>query len=205
MKLNPVEMVLVNNPLRTVVLRSTIAWLHAAAYAPPVDRVLEIGCGQGDGVTEILSRFHPHALDAFDLDEQQVARARERLAGGTQNGAEVRLWVGDAEHIEAADGSYDAVFEFTIFHHVPDWRRALAEVHRVLRPGGLFLFEELSTEFFSNMPVVSPLLRRFTVHPWDTMFDFPTFRRALRDTGLRVTALRARPLPGWHQGVAVRD
>lgn len=205
MKLNPVEMVLVNNPFRTLVLRSTIGWLHAAACAPPVDRVLEIGCGQGDGVSEILSRFHPHALDAFDLDEQQVARARERLAGGTKNGAEVRLWVGDAEHVEAAEGSYDAVFEFTIFHHVPNWRRALAEVHRVLRPGGLFLFEELSTEFFSNMPVVSPLLRRFTVHPWDTMFDFPTFRRALRDAGLRVTALRARPLPGWHQGVAVRD
>ena len=205
MKLNPVEMVLVNNPLRTAVLRSTVGWLHAAACAPPVDRVLEIGCGQGDGVKEILARFHPQALDAFDLDEQQVARARDRLAATARNGPDVRLWVGDAEHVEAADGSYDAVFEFTIFHHVPDWRRALAEVHRVLRPGGLFLFEELSTEFFSNMPVVSPLLRRFTVHPWDTMFDFPTFRRALRDAGLRVTALRSRPLPGWHQGVAVRD
>jgi ubiquinone/menaquinone biosynthesis C-methylase UbiE len=204
-KLNPVEMVLVNNPLRTVALRSTVGWLHAAACAPPVDRVLEIGCGQGDGVGQISARFHPHAIDAFDLDEIQVARARDRLAGAATNGAAVRLWVGDAEHVEAADGSYDAVFEFTIFHHVPDWRRALAEVHRVLRPGGLFLFEELSTEFFSDMPVVSPLLRRFTVHPWDTMFDFPTFRRALRDAGLRVTALRSRLLPGWHQGVAVRD
>jgi ubiquinone/menaquinone biosynthesis C-methylase UbiE len=114
--------------------------------------------------------------------------------------------VGDAERIEADDRSYDAVFEFTILHHVPDWRRALGEIRRVLRPGGLFLFEELSREFFSEMPVVSPLLRRFTVHPWDTMFDFPTFRRALGETaGLRLTALRARPLPGWHQGVAVRD
>jgi ubiquinone/menaquinone biosynthesis C-methylase UbiE len=204
-KLNPVEMALINNPLRTISLRSTVGWLHAAACAPPVDRVLEIGCGQGDGVGQIAARFHPHAVDAFDLDEAQVARARDRLGGAATNDAAVRLWVGDAEHVEAADGSYDAVFEFTIFHHVPDWRRALAEVHRVLRPGGLFLFEELSSEFFSDMPVVSPLLRRFTVHPWDTMFDFPTFRRALRDAGLRVTALRSRPLPGWHQGVVVRD
>ena len=37
------------------------------------------------------------------------------------------------------------------------------------------------------------------------MFDFPEFRRALGDAGLRVTALRPRPLAGWHQGVAVRD
>jgi ubiquinone/menaquinone biosynthesis C-methylase UbiE len=204
-KLNPVEMLLVNNPLRGVFLRGTVGWLHTAACAPPVDRMLEIGCGQGDGVRELLRQFRPPSIDAFDLDEVQVARARERLADLTGNGDAIRLWVGDAERIEAADASYDAVVELTILHHVPDWRRALAEIRRVLRPGGVFLFEELSHEFFADVPVVSPLLRRFTVHPWDTMFDFPTFRRALRDSGLRVTALRARLLPGWHQGVAVRD
>ena len=200
MKLNPVELALVNNPIRNVLLRSTVAWLWSAACAPPLGRVLEIGCGQGEGVREIARRFHPDTIDAFDLDAEQVARARARL-----DGYPVRLSVGDAERIEADDGSYDAVFELAIFHHIPDWRRALAEVRRVLRPGGLFLFEELSREFFSDMPVVSPLLRRFTVHPWSTMFDFPTFRRTLAELGLRVTALRSRPLPGWHQGVAVRD
>ncbi len=82
---------------------------------------------------------------------------------------------------------------------------AVAEVRRVLRPGGLFLFEELSREYFHDTPIVSALLRRFTVHPWDTMFDFPAFRRALADEGLRVTALRSRLLPGWHEGVAVRE
>ena len=203
MKLNPVELVLVNNPLRDLLLRSTVGWLWSAACGPPVARVLEIGCGQGDGVREIVRRFRPRAVDAFDLDEAQVERARARLAAPL--GAELRLWVGDAERIDAPDASYDAVFELTIFHHVPGWRRALAEVRRVLRPGGVFLFEELSREFFSDVPVLSPLLRRFTVHPWDTMFDFPEFRRALGDTGLRVTALRPRPLAGWHQGVAVRD
>ena len=203
MKLNPVELVLVNNPLRDLLLRSTVGWLWSAACGPPVGRVLEIGCGQGDGVREIVRRFRPRAVDAFDLDEAQVERARARLAAPL--GAELRLWVGDAERIDAPDASYDAVFELTIFHHVPGWRRALAEVRRVLRPGGVFLFEELSREFFSDVPVLSPLLRRFTVHPWDTMFDFPEFRRALGDTGLRVTALRPRPLAGWHQGVAVRD
>jgi ubiquinone/menaquinone biosynthesis C-methylase UbiE len=202
-KLNPVELVLVNNPLRDLLLRSTVGWLWSAACGPPVARVLEIGCGQGDGVREIVRRFRPRAVDAFDLDEAQVERARARLAAPL--GAELRLWVGDAERIDAPDASYDAVFELTIFHHVPGWRRALAEVRRVLRPGGVFLFEELSREFFSDVPVLSPLLRRFTVHPWDTMFDFPEFRRALGDTGLRVTALRPRPLAGWHQGVAVRD
>lgn len=201
MKLNPVELTLVNNPVRTFLLRDTVGWLYDTACAPLCERVLEIGCGQGEGVREIERQFRPGAIDAFDLDEKQVARARARVA---VLDAPVRLWVGDAEHIEAPDAAYDAVFEFTIFHHVPDWRRALAEVQRVLRPGGYFLFEELSRDFFFATPVLGTLLRRFTVHPWETMFDFPTFRRALADTGLRLSALRSRPIPGWHQGVAVR-
>ena len=204
MRLNPVELALVNNPLRTLLLRATVGWLHDAACAPPVERVLEIGCGYGAGVREILRRFRPRAIDAFDLDEKQVARARARLADLPRDGVELRLWAGDAERIEAEDGRYDAVFEFTIFHHVPDWRRAIAEVRRVLRPGGLFLFEELSREYFFESSLVGELLRRFTVHPWETMFDFPAFRRALGEEGLRMTALRSRLLPGWHEGVAER-
>ena len=202
MKLNPVELALINNPVRNVFLRTTVGWLWTAACAPAVDHVLEVGCGQGEGVREIVQRFRPRRVDGFDLDEKQVARARARLAD--LDGV-TRLWVGDAERIDAPDGAYDAVVELTILHHVPDWRRALAEVRRVLRPGGLFLFEELSREFFSDVPLLSPLLRRFTVHPWDTMFDFPLFRQALAAEGLRLTALRGRLLPGWHQGVAVRD
>jgi len=205
MKLNAVEKALVNNPFRDVLLRRTLGWLRDAACAPPIERALEIGCGQGSGLVEIARTFHPRVLDGFDLDPKQVELARARVAAASLNGTTVRVEVGDAERIDADDATYDAVFELTIFHHVPDWRRALAEVRRVLRPGGAFLFEELSEEFFRDMPIVSPLLRRFTVHPWDTMFDFPAFRQGLADVGLRVTALRTNVLPGWHWGVAVRD
>ena len=52
---------------------------------------------------------------------------------------------------------------------------------------------------------LNPLLRRMTVHPWDTMFDFAAFRRGLAEAGLRLTALRSRLLPGWHAGVAICD
>jgi SAM-dependent methyltransferase len=198
MKLNAVERVLVNSPARDVLLRRTMRWLHDAACAPQLERVLEVGCGQGSGGREIARRFRPRALDGFDLDPAQVTRARARLPAA-------RLWVGDAERIGAADGAYDAVFELAILHHVPGWRSALGEIRRVLRPGGLFLFEELSRELFSDVPVVSALLRRYTVHPWDAMFDFPAFRRGLADAGLRLAALRTELLPGWHLGVAVRD
>jgi hypothetical protein len=51
-KLNPVELALINNPVRTFLLRSTMGWLHDAACAPPLERVLEIGCGEGVAVRE---------------------------------------------------------------------------------------------------------------------------------------------------------
>lgn len=204
MKLNFVETVLVNNPARAALLRATVHWLYEAACAPQLGRVLEIGCGNGSGLALIDRRFGPAALDGFDLDERQVARAERRLA--TQLGQRpLRLWTGDALQLAAADGTYDGVFEFAIFHHIPQWRRALAEVRRVLRPGGYFLFEELSREFFHDTGLFGSFLRHTTVHPWAEMFDFPSFRRELAAAGLKLVALRAYAVPGWNCGVAVRE
>ena len=204
MRLNPVELLLVNNPVRDLLLGQTMSWLHDAACAPSLGSVLEVGCGQGSGVQAITDQFRPRAIDAFDVDPAQVARADARRGNLAGKGTTLRLWVGDAERIPVADGSYDAVFELAVLHHLPDWRAALAEIERVLRPGGLFLFEELSLEFFTDIPIVSTLIRRFTDHPWSTMFDFADLRAALDRTGLRITALRSHILPGWHRGVAVR-
>lgn len=204
MKLNLVETMLVNNPLRGALLQGSVHWLYEAACAPRLERVLEIGCGNGSGTAMIDRRFGPSAIDGFDLDELQVARARRRLAELAQRRS-LRLWTGDALQLAADDGTYDGVFEFAIFHHIPQWRRALAEVHRVLRPGGYFLFEELSREFFYDTGLFGTLLRHTTVHPWVEMFDFPSFRQELQAAGLKLIALRAHRVPGWNCGVAVRE
>lgn len=204
MRLNLFETLVVNSPARDALLRKTVDYLYEASGRPSFDRVLEVGCGRGSGIGEISRRFHPGAIDAFDLDEKQVALARKRLQSLGGAGVPVKLWVGDTERITSDNNRYDAVFEFGTLHHVPNWRGALAEIHRVLKPGGMFLFEELSREFFEDLPVVSALLRRFTEHPWETMFDYRTFRRSLEEAGFKVRAMQADVLPGWHRGVAER-
>lgn len=204
MRLNVFEALIVNNAARDALLRKTVDYLYEAAGAPAFEHVLEVGCGRGSGIAEISRLFRPSAIDAFDIDEGQVALARRRLDSRSSRGAPVKLWAGDSERIAADDERYDAVFEFAILHHVPGWRRALSEIRRVLRPGGLFLFEELSSEFFEDLPVVSALLRRFTEHPWETMFDYRSFRRGLEEAGFEVRAMRANVVPGWHMGVAAR-
>ena len=68
-----------------------------------------------------------------DLTEAAVEAVRERLA---LEGLEAELRVADAESLPFGDGEFDLVYSWGVIHHTPDTERALAEVRRVLRPGG---------------------------------------------------------------------
>jgi len=72
-----------------------------------------------------------------------VEKARRRLSRFSPG--RIRVSVGDAEAIDAPAEAFDAVFDFGILHHVPDWKRAVGEIRRVLRPGGRFFFEEVTS------------------------------------------------------------
>lgn len=201
MKLNTAERWMVNNPVRTWMLRRNIARLQSWAPGHPFADVLEIGCGFGSGVLAIDAILKPRRLLAFDLDEAMVAQARRRCAAVN---ADLLLSVADAEHLPYDDDVVDTVFEFTIFHHIPDWRAAVTEVARVLRPGGLFFFEELTRELHIDLPVVSWISRRTTDHPWETIPSKPEFLGAIQDAGMTIEKAHQTLVPGWFQGVARR-
>ena len=177
MLLNRVEYALMNNPVRAAIQRHFEARrLLRMGGDTQGGCALEIGCGRGIGCQLIFDVFGAETVDAFDLDPRMVALARQRLA---PRGSRIRLWVGDASAISARDARYDAVFDFGIIHHVPDWRRVLAEVHRVLKPGGTFYSEEVLRRF-----IVHPVTRRLLEHPLDDRFDSPGFARELKAAGL---------------------
>jgi ubiquinone/menaquinone biosynthesis C-methylase UbiE len=101
-------------------------------------RVLEVGCGGGAGAALILRRFGAREICAFDLDLRMIRVARRRLAGVSDR---VALLVGDATRLAARPAAFDAVFDFGAIHLLPEWRAAVAEVARVLKPAGRFYFE----------------------------------------------------------------
>lgn len=191
MRLNRLEFALMNNPLRAAVQRHFEAPRLLRMGGPMSGgRALEIGCGRGVGTELILDLFDAAAVDAFDLDPRMVALASRRLR---QRGRRVRLWVGDATAIPVAAASYDAVFDFGIVHHIPDWRRALHEVRRVLRPGGRFYAEEALARLI-NHPVMKQLLH----HPRADRFDAAAFQAGLSEAGLRLQQARQLGgLVGW--------
>lgn len=183
MLLNRVEKALMNNPLRAAIQRGFEARrLLALGGRMQGGVALEVGCGRGVGVEIVLERFGADRVDAFDLDPEMVAQARRRLA---RQADRVRLWVGDAERIEAPDARYDAAFDFGILHHVPDWPRAIAELRRVLRPGGRLYAEEALAAF-----TLDPIVRRVLVHPSQDRFDARRFRDELSRQGFEVRATR---------------
>lgn len=180
MLLNNVEKFLMNNPVR-----SLVQWRHEAAMMERLGgkltglRVLEIGCGRGVGTEIILERFEAGEVHAFDLDPDMVRLAHERLARYSSD--RVRLFAGDAENIEAADESFDAVVDFGIIHHCPNWQRAVAEVRRVLKPGGKFFFEEVTKQALDRW-----FYRTFLEHPTENRFTASQFVAEVESQGITV-------------------
>lgn len=182
MLLNRVEFALMNNPVRAAIQRRFEAQkLLEMGGEMDGGLALEVGCGRGVGAELILEVFGAERVDAFDLDPKMVERARTRLE---RFGSRARVWVGDASAIDAPDATYDAVFDFGIVHHIPDWRAALAEIHRVLKPGGRFYAEEVLRRF-----ILHPATRATLKHPLEDRFDAPEFAGAARSLGLEPTAV----------------
>jgi ubiquinone/menaquinone biosynthesis C-methylase UbiE len=182
MKLNALEFALMNNPVRAASQRRVETPLLIGPDGTLVGKqVLEVGCGRGVGVEILLARGAA-SVAGFDLDPAMVALAQQRLA---QYGARAHVFVADAARIAAPDASFDAVVDYGVIHHIPNWPQALREIARVLKPGGVFYFEDLLKRLISARP-----MRALFDHPQATQFTDAEFRAGLEAARLRVVAWR---------------
>lgn len=145
MKLSNVEFRAMNTPWRR--------WGHRHFELPMFQRlgldvkgkdILEIGCGNGYG-GYLLNQLGPKSYIGLDVMEEQIAIARK-------NHPQYEFLVQDAADLrQFADGSKDMVIIFGVLHHIPEWRKTLDEIARVLKPGGSLFLEEprgLDIKFF---------------------------------------------------------
>jgi ubiquinone/menaquinone biosynthesis C-methylase UbiE len=112
----------------------------------PGMRILDVGCGDGRHLA-MTRRVAGVTAVGVDLDAHDVGRAAERLRtldalppaqGGSVRGAGPWLTLrGDIQRLPFPDGAFDCVIASEVLEHLPDDRGALAELTRVLRPGGI--------------------------------------------------------------------
>lgn len=180
MKLNYVEKLLMNNPVRAFVQsRYEVPLLIKLGGTVSGKDVLEVGCGRGIGTELIFERFGAKTVRSIDLDPSMVRLAKQRLSRFSNS--VLKVSVGDVSQIDAQDGSFDAVFDFGIIHHVPDWQKAITEIFRVLKPGGQFYFEEVTSHALERW-----FYRKFLEHPIDNRFSGSQFVEELERQGLAV-------------------
>jgi ubiquinone/menaquinone biosynthesis C-methylase UbiE len=105
-------------------------FLDFAGLAPG-ERVLDAGCGTGSLTFALPSRADVAAIEAIDYEPQFVEAARER-----NSDSRINIEQGDACNLKFADGEFDRALSMLVLHFVSDADRAIAEMRRVVRPGG---------------------------------------------------------------------
>ncbi|HEY3816704.1 MAG TPA: class I SAM-dependent methyltransferase [Polyangiaceae bacterium] len=105
-------------------------------------RVLDVGTGTALIPIELCRRDARVEVDAIDLAGQMLALA-ERNVARAELGRRIRVARMDAKATPWADGAFDAVMSNSIVHHIPEPRQVLAEVWRLVRPGGVLFVRDL--------------------------------------------------------------
>lgn len=102
----------------------------AAGFIPTKKEsiVLDLGCGNGLSTSNIKGKF----VVGLDLSEVQMIRAKKKFKN-------TNYVVGDASNIPFKSNSFDVVVAINLLHHIPNSRKVIDEVWRILKPGGRFL------------------------------------------------------------------
>jgi ubiquinone/menaquinone biosynthesis C-methylase UbiE len=139
--------------------------------------VLELG--PGPGLTTDLVRTSVPRLTALEIDPALADSLKSRLRGSN-----VRIVEGDATEMPFADEEFSGAVSFTMLHHVPSpelQNKVLAEVLRVLKPGGLFVGSDSLQNWFMRI-----------IHIGDTLVPVnpDTFGARLRRAGFEVVEVQ---------------
>jgi len=123
----------------------------------PLD-ALELGCGIG-AVSAFLAESCGMNVVGADYDPDQIALARRMHAESER----LRFQVEDAARLSFAGASFSLVVSQNVFHHVPDWRAAVREVARVLRPEGYLIWHDLVFPALAAK-LAGPLLKNYGLY-----------------------------------------
>jgi demethylmenaquinone methyltransferase/2-methoxy-6-polyprenyl-1,4-benzoquinol methylase len=190
------------------------AWRRHAvrqAAVTPADAVLDVACGTGD-LTEAMAAAGAARVTGLDYTNEMLDVARRRLTapGRADLAPRVTYMQGDAQALPFAEASFDVLSIAFGIRNVADPRRAFAEFHRVLRPGGRLVILEFGTptnapaRWFNNffckrvMPVTATLIAgdrsgayRYLPKSVEKFMGTPEMVAALQQAGFKEVRAKA--------------
>ena len=161
-----------------------------ALFSPDM-RVLEFGCGTG--TTAIHHAPHVRHIDAIDISENMLDIARTRASeAGVEN---VTFTRGTLQDIDRDAEAYDAILGLNVMHLVPDRDDALAEVARLLKPGGVFVSSTVcvGASILRFIKLIAPVARALGLMPPLYYFTEETWANEVRAAGFDIETQ-------WHHG-----
>lgn len=159
------------NPFVSYMHNRRIAVICDLIEREAATRVLEVGCGDGF-VLEALSEKTDAELTGIELSETRLARARRRAPGA-------RLVLGDARQLPFASDAFDLVICTEVLEHIPEPERAINEIRRVTRVGGIAVVTvpnetnwRMGRAMLLRFPIRIPdHVNQFTVRSMNGLFD----------------------------------
>ena len=177
----------------------------SAPESGEVKRVLDLGCSIGQCTTALKQRFPEAEVTGLDVGLPLLRYAHKRAV---DLDIDVHFQQGLAEDTGLPSGQYDVILAYILFHEVPErlFKVILAEVSRLLRPGGRFTVVDAPNN--RNLPAANKLWlkfdARYNCEPYSPAFVASDFQGLLQEAGLRV--LESKPTPTFlHCTVAQKD
>jgi ubiquinone/menaquinone biosynthesis C-methylase UbiE len=110
-----------------------------ASVLRPGSTVLDDGCGTG----HLIERLSDAKVIGLDLSNGMLRQARKRSSCLVQ---------GDSQRLPLPDAQFDLVIARSLLHHLPDPRRGIAEIYRVLKPGGQVVVADTNRSLLNTLP-----------------------------------------------------
>lgn len=180
MQPNLFENALERFPLRAYVReRIEVQGLRNLADDLSVGRGLHICCGDGEATRTIIKHFSPQDMYGVDVSPDVILDAQKNPANASIHFSTRNFW-----NLSFEDEFFDAVFDLADLHNYTDWRTALVEIRRVMKPGGLLFVEDLSAESFEYG--AGRFFKAVTAHPYDSMLKLDEFRLYALEIGFDI-------------------
>ena len=128
----------------------------------PNSDILDYGCGIGSSLKKVIE-FNPKKITGIDISDISIEKAKKTIKTDNSN---VELFVDNCENTKFNDDTFDIIYGTGILHHL-NIEICLKEIHRILKPGGKFLFiEPLGTNPLINFyRKLTPKSRSKDEHP----------------------------------------